>query len=61
MLASQLDSQSELLAELTDHQFDKVVRNNAQGLVLVVARSQGLEAALQFIANLPREGVQRSP
>ncbi|MNF51157.1 hypothetical protein D3C84_324730 [compost metagenome] len=61
VLASQLDSQSELLAELTDHQFDKVVRNNAQGLVLVVARSQGLEAALQFIANLPREGVQRSP
>lgn len=58
--ASRLDGDSELLGSLTDHQFDKVVRNKAHALVLLIARNQGLPAAVNFIAGLPvGESIRR--
>lgn len=60
-LAARLEGDSDLLVELTDHQFDKIVRNHAQGAVLVVARTQGLSAVVQFIASLPRDPVWLPP
>lgn len=54
-LASALDGDSVLFLQLTDHQFDKVVRNRAQGSLLIIARNQGLSAVLEFLAQLPGE------
>lgn len=59
--ASRLDGNSQLLASLTDHQFDKVVRNKAHGLVQIIARNQGLAAAVNFIAGLPVGEAVRRP
>ncbi|WP_312376972.1 hypothetical protein [Stutzerimonas nitrititolerans] len=53
VLASALDGDSVLLLELSDQQFDKVVRNRVQGALLVIARNQGAAAVLEFIGQLP--------
>lgn len=51
-LAATLEGEAELLTQLTDHQFDKIVRNRAHSMVLIIARRHGREAALGFIAGL---------
>lgn len=52
-LAARKEEDSELLLALSDHEFDKVVRNRAQSLVLLFARRHGLKAVVDYIAGLP--------
>ncbi|EGD06467.1 hypothetical protein G1E_32245 [Pseudomonas sp. TJI-51] len=52
-LAARKEEDSELLLALSDHEFDKVVRNRAQSLVLLLARRHGLKAVVDYIAALP--------
>lgn len=53
LAASKLEERADLLGELDDDMFDRVVRNNAQGDVLVVARRLGFVEAMRFICALP--------
>lgn len=59
--AARLEGDSELLYEMTDHQFDKVVRNKAHALVMIICRNNGLQAAIDFIAGLPAGESARRP
>ncbi|EPB6821273.1 hypothetical protein ACRRK1_006125 [Pseudomonas aeruginosa] len=52
-LAARKEEDSELLLALSDHEFDKVVRNRAQSLVLLFASRHGLKAVVDYIAGLP--------
>lgn len=59
--AARLEGDSDLLYQMTDHQFDKIVRNKAHALVMVICRHNGLQAALDFIAGLPLGEATRRP
>lgn len=52
------DEEAQLLYSLTDHEFDKVVRNHAHAMVVLFARTHGLSAAVNYIASLPTDAVQ---
>lgn len=54
ILAAALDGQSDLLLTLDDDQFERVVVNRAQGMILMIARTQGAQAVVEFIRTLPR-------
>lgn len=54
-LASAVDGESELLLTLDDDQFERIVRNRVQGVILMLARTQGVDGVLEFIRTLPRD------
>lgn len=51
--AQSTEAEAELLYSLTDHEFDKVVRNHAHAMVVLFAKTHGLPAAVAYIASLP--------
>lgn len=53
VLAAALDGESELLLSLDDDQFERIVRNRVQGVILMLARTQGVEGVQEFISTLP--------
>lgn len=52
-LASALEADSEVAMEVSNEDFQAIVRNKAQGLVLSICKAQGTDAAFAFIAALP--------
>lgn len=52
-LASSLEEESEMQFEVDAGDFLAVVRNKAQGSVLLICKKQGSDAALEFIKSLP--------
>lgn len=52
-LANSLEDEADQLGELTDAQFEKVVRNRMQGVVVSLCARQGFEKTLDFINSLP--------
>lgn len=52
-LAVSLEADSEVVMEVSNEDFQVVVRNKAQGLVTSICKAQGIDAAYAFIAALP--------
>lgn len=52
-LAASLDADSEVAMEVSNEDFQVIVRNKAQGLVTSICKAQGPDAAFAFIASLP--------
>ena len=52
-LAASLEADSELAMELSNEDLRVVVRNKAHGSVLLICKTQGPDAAFEFIASLP--------
>jgi len=52
-LAASLEDDAEVAMEVSNEDFQVVVRNKAQGLVLSICKAQGVDAAFAFIASLP--------
>ena len=59
--ASMSEEDAVQLGELNDALFDRVVRNHAQGEVLVFCRHHGFERTLEFIRSLPGPSLVAAP
>ena len=52
-LAASLEADAQVVMEVSNEDFQVIVRNKAQGLVLSMCKAQGADAAFAFIASLP--------
>lgn len=60
-LASELEADSQLLGELTEHDFERIVCNDAHATVLLMVKKHGFDRAVQFIRELPARRVVHQP